>query len=588
MGFVISNRKFEGAEEFEKLYFDGSDVITSNASLIAVKTNVFGKKRREIIDNVLEQTSSDSTIGILSKDEFYVALSYKINSDILKIQTDIVAYESAFIYRSGDCFVISDNVLRIIEILQSFGITVALLEDKVRKFVYLGNYFTSETFFSDISILQPATNYFLNIYNLELQSSAYDDFSFSGKITDADEAASRLYSVLDELFKSNYSKDMKYGIGISGGLDSRVAGYFAKKNGYNVYPYFLGRKRNSLGFLTNDAKRSLEVIHEIGLNEPSFYPTDIVPYSKKLEYDAVKAPTGSPNVTQNIGFDWPYFDVMIHGMLGGELFGGIGFLNKNNMDCTSEELSASIIATLNCLPKYKAKYSLSGKIITKLPKIRDKYRFTDYEKERIISERLRTELKSELCEWIERQNANGLSNINIAMKFFYYYYSRNVRTAYYATLEDSIYSFGAFLNPKVISEFRNWSDGLFLNRVVQKALIKKCGNLCSVRDQTTAASISESESGRSIRKYAYMLERALRGSGMYYTNYDKKEFASQLQELNQQKIIRMFDCDFVELSEAKADVCHLIMKLAWLEKRYNLPVADGDYEDSNFISIYQR
>ncbi|WP_026491154.1 hypothetical protein [Butyrivibrio sp. XPD2002] len=566
MSFVISNRTFSKAQKEHDIYYRSKDNYYNSGGVLAFcATNAYGARLQKFVECIGEIVKKPGIANKISDRDFYLVVKYSVNENKLYIQTDFIGSHTCYLYQEDGFFFISNNLVEMIKDIQSTGRKVYLDERETRKFVYAGYNYTEKTIFKNITIVPPATNVVISITDGMVNSLQYEDYRFKGEINSEEEAASRLYGAIDLVFADNYSNNTKYGLGVSGGLDSRVAGYFANKHNYKIVPYFLGREKNALGIRTNDACRSIEVADALGIGDVAFINNTGFEYKKRLIGDALHAPIGSPNVAQNIGYDWKNFDVLIHGMMGGELFGGISFLQrKDPMD--AHDIAAMYLNSLNCVPKSTAKYSIHGKIFNQLPVIKERYHFNQLNQ--IITDDISQELEDEIERIIKRDLDNGLSQTNALFKLFLYKQSKNVITGYYSTIEGTVPSLGVYFNPVVLSEMTNWSDDLFYERKVQKSLINMCGSISEVRDQTMKSSISNGYQNRN--NYFNIAERVIRGSGMYYDTYPLTSFDETLKELETTKTVQLFKIDYRTIMLSKSTISDLILKIAWLEKELSL------------------
>ena len=567
MGFIISNVPFENAAEFFGCFYESDEVIKENRMIGFLKTNEFGINKDKLISNIRFMLKEQITDKRVSEESFYLTAFYSKDDKKLYLQTDMIGSLPIYEYCSNGTTLFSDEVLRLIDTANKLGLPIGLIDEEVKKFVFAGSSLSEKTIFKNITIIPPATIKCISFADGCQTCNVYHSFKFKHKTKNEVEAAKSLYEVIDNVFHKHAEKKLLYGIGVSGGLDSRIAGYFAKKHKYNVIPFFLGREKNQFGVRTNDACRSLEVASVLGFTGVKFVNNTKFPYIDRLICDAMHAPLGSPNVAQNIGYEWRKFDVLLHGMMGGELFGGVGFLSQRDDARDPHMLALKYINSMCQLPKTTACYSLSGKVLSKTPYIKNFYEFK--ETNHIIDDITYERLVGQVEEFVKKEIDNDYTNTNILLKLFVYDRAKNVSGGYYSTLEGTVSSLGVYFNPSVLEEMLSWDDSMFYERKVQKELLMLCGNLSEVRDQTIKSSISEGYSNKQI-PLKNLVERVVRGSGMYYDTFPIQSFDEALELLKTTDTVKLFPLKYKQLMLSKSYIVDCVLKIAWIEKKYRL------------------
>lgn len=565
MSFIITNFEFTGSVKYHNIYYSGDHIKIELGHLrIAKSSNIIlrGKFAEDL-------GSMNINYEVLT-DDFYIAADYDCQSNEILIQTDMVGYESGYIYRDSISFAFSDDIHLLLKVLTENKLDVSISINKVKEFICFGRNFFEDTVFDNIIRLNAARIYKYSFNTNNLTYKEYDSFTIKNKVNNVNDAAQNLYSTIDNYFLKNKIDNYIYGLGVSGGLDSRVAGYFALKHDYTVHPFFIGLKNNSLGMLRYDAKRSIEVANELNLNQVEFINPLCIDLQSKLINDVEYAPIATPNVAQNIGNNFK-FNVLIHGMMGGELFGAI--IPKNIDIMTNSELAEYILKSYTLLPKYKGKGTLIAKLFERLPLIHKFVLCSEEALSEAISEEEYENCKERLLNWITTEKKKGLSNVNIILKDFYYRFSPGVKIGYYSTIGDNYPALGVYMNPSVLRTALEWSDDLFKNRIVQYRLIQMCGNLSHIRSQSYSTNANKNVAFNEIMKIYSIIERIVRGGSMVYNDWFtiKEIYECEKQLTKGSKVYEYINFN-TACRESGMQVIFFLIKMAIIENKYKLSV----------------
>ena len=149
--------------------------------------------------------------------------------------------------------------------------------------------------------------------------------------------------------------DTIYGLGLSGGLDSRVVLHYALKAGMNVNCFIIGDARPHFIFLSKDHKIAKNISKLYNMDSKFFF---VKPFDKKnWHYHFVENCKRNPFTTPaSFGtlFDknaLPQFDVLLTGLAGGESMGQSVPLNILNLD--SNEATHALFKKFSRLSVFK-------------------------------------------------------------------------------------------------------------------------------------------------------------------------------------------------------------------------------------------
>lgn len=242
-----------------------------------------------------------------------VFINHRENSFILF--NDQLGLCDLFYYKNGNGIIISNNFFKIlsnIEIKEQDVDNVAIYE-----FILFNYPLLDRTFIKKIELLPLASIY--KIKNDKLNKFSYWKYKFEENISFSEQ---KILSDLYTLFNKSMSRIKKisgkgvvYGLGLSGGLDSRLVAYYAKEYKMPLKTFTFGEKNSDACFIARKVAKYLKLEHtKIG------YSKNFIRFSKKsMQF----------NPMMNLMYSWyysgykclPNFDVLLTGFYGGEMFG---------------------------------------------------------------------------------------------------------------------------------------------------------------------------------------------------------------------------------------------------------------------------
>ncbi|XYH97382.1 asparagine synthase-related protein [Sorangium sp. So ce1128] len=233
--------------------------------------------------------------------------------------TDHLGERDVYLWRDGPRFAVSNDLAGLLGCLKLTK--EDLDEETVADFCLFGFPIGERTFVRSLRRQRAGTLVTLNSTTMESQVFWHHTFR-NQESFEPEEAVSRL----DETFVraarrivATQPPDTRYCLGLSGGLDSRIAGHYFKSQGIRMHAYFFGEKDSDEGQIAAMVAEQLGVpLYKLGENHnmSSHFRRcrDFQPFAN-LEW--AKYVTGRRGL--------PAFDVMLSGFLGEHLFGGRRF-----------------------------------------------------------------------------------------------------------------------------------------------------------------------------------------------------------------------------------------------------------------------
>lgn len=564
MGYAIANFNFEGAKKLGEIFYCGKNVSASDKDLVFWSSS---DSNRNI--DVEDEASRILDEEIVSED-FLLVGKYSVLDREIVIQTDLVSYNSCYFYFRGQDFVFSDNIFTTLRILNENNLEVIISSQKVRESIYFTRSLFDDTIFIDIKRIRAAHIFKLDLQEKIVSEREYNQLKFSEEIGNPKVAAMELYAIIDDLFTSCNSKSM-FGIGLSGGLDSRVGAYFAKKHGLHLWPFFIGIEKNFLGMLRYDTKRSLEVAKALGIEKVHVINPLLTPLNRKLELDYLNNPIFGSNVAQTIDRNWEEFDVLINGMLGGEILGQFAFDGSKS---SSQEIARDILTNLSMMPKYKYKPTLLTRIVSKIPMLKKVVLCNESIREEILTKEEVEGAFRRMAEWVDVQRENGLTTYNIMLKEFLMRFSGSSAVGYYKTLGGNKTSISVYLNPPVLRLIFRCDERTVQKRRIQSELIEMLGNLSRVKSQNYRVNVRGNKIFSKIEVIISIFERVIRGGSMVYPEWFSKQEISDIENEHKQEsaIIHKVMPKHSAFRNYGINVIFYVLKIALLEKEFRVRV----------------
>ena len=176
-----------------------------------------------------------------------------------------------------------------------------------------------KTFIKKIKRVPLGSICYLNITNFEFKVDNYYDYIFK---IDNNIRENEIIEVIDKNFenaiqniKNLNSRNTIYGLGLSGGMDSKLTAYFAKKAKMKLKTFIFGEKPSDAYLIARKIAKEINLDHyELGVNY-NFYDYAI----KSIQYKPL----------MNVQYAWyyaiyeklPKFDILLTGFHGDNQFG---------------------------------------------------------------------------------------------------------------------------------------------------------------------------------------------------------------------------------------------------------------------------
>lgn len=386
--------------------------------------------------------------------------------------TDKIGTEHIYLYYHNSTFMLSD---RFWDIVGELNISYEDLNLDVIKESCIGWFYpeNGETIIEGLKIVGVGNFNVFDYSNNKLMSTLYWRFKRNKvKEKDIDNVVKGLDIALNKTFKTIKQKmgEVRYAVGVSGGLDSRIIPYYAKKNGMNIKGFILGCKRPHKIFLSKDHKNARSIVDFFNIkHEEVTWNSDC--FEKKVEKEIELAPLEPP---QFYKYE-PYFDFdcLLTGasgsIIGGDFSKKLGEIQDPDM-MVKEIFNLRLPVGWNFVKTKTRRVLTAIKYLFKI-NLNIKYHEPNWHK-KIFNEDMKNLLLNQAKLYVENMYDCGYDNVDIFLNYFIQELTYRNRLGAYESFLGEKRSFSIYM-PYVYEEVLNWDEDFFYKRKALKELIKR-------------------------------------------------------------------------------------------------------------------
>jgi len=494
---IISSIRFDSAKEKGCWFYSGFDGLKFESN----SRNIHPRK----------------SLG--NRDCFVTTLL--LQNDVIQIELDEIEFEAPYFYKSEAGLVLSDDLYELVSFINKIGFSIEIDRQGASELLVYGNSITGRTAYKYIKKLSVQDV----VTGLDVSRKG---FIFENeKYCDIDEEANEVIQNIKNFYlaEKTFVGDKPVLIGLSGGLDSRVAAYYLKNNDYSVVPFFVGKEKNSVGIKTYDAAISYQLAKGMNLKQPIFLDPTLEPVNERETREVTLALESGSNFFNNVGgcdFLGDY-EFLANGSMGGELFGAcLQGLKKN---ASVEELKSYMISAVTMLPQYSGERNILKKILVHSSIIKGQ-RYSNEQKILDIKASVGSYLDDYIDSWLAKKESKYTPR-QIFQVFLYEKFARGHRRGFFYGFNGDKTTLPTFMRPSLISRMLNWDDALFDGKIVQKTVMSTLQGIAGVRSQN----IYDRTTGN-MSNISWLLrtgERVVRGGGMDYQAFSKNRDLNSLQ-----------------------------------------------------------
>lgn len=482
---LVCNQMFEGAVQKGNLYFSG-ELYEKDGHCFYFKHLLYE------IDKTIEEY-----FEIFMKDKYefvkclkgeFCLVDYDVTRNILFFATDHLGKEAPLVYQNGQQLLITNDFWHGIEIIkpQECDIDWQVVKEKIvcRSAVLPGN-----TIVKNYQLMPAGSLAEVNLEeDIQAHYRLYWKLEFKpNRNVRIEDAAQKVYDTLDNTFAllaKKYPKNTKFGIGISGGWDSRLVIAFAKKHNLKLVPFCIGEKYSIFPFHTDGYQVVKRLAKYFQLDNLTFIPHDKESYIKKVADDVLLSPNKGSEIEISNSSSEPDFDIMLNGEHGSEIFGYPPDVIIPLMEYDKSDIWKYLIKYLSWTDK------------------------TDM----ILNEEEWNCSKRKVKDYIKDLEAGELKLEEQYAVFYYYYLKVLTPWTKYGFFESNYGKkerYSAYLNPDLFEQYLSWDPMYFVNRSLQrKVFMTYFPELSKMSDESPDAPLYWR--GMNIRNVPYRFAYALK------------------------------------------------------------------------------
>lgn len=451
---------------------------------------------------------------VLNSFEGAISAAYA-DDDGCVFASDINGIEIWYTYHKGNRFILSDDFWDIVKIVQP---SYEDIDPEQARLSLVALSVTGETLIRNLRLVPPFCMGKYDPSANQLSVSRYMDFKYTGEISDVEVAAERMDQILDQSMQKIKSicGDVVYGIGVSGGLDSRVIPHYALKNGMKLEGFNICVPRPHKLFLARSCKKAQEVAQAFGIpyRNTKWDPATV---EEKVKTKVRKYPLGIGRNSFKYEPDMPEFDTLLTGA-SGLIVGSMLPVQINAF--SREELIAEMQSFFNKEENYRTFIARAARGLNYLLGTK----FSGHSESAIknlVSAADIQKTRDGIVTLVDNGIRAGQTNLEIYEDFFFNVMGFRNYYGAYESIFGTKRSFSIYI-PFLLKETLKWSPELLFNRkVLNELIVKKIPEVKNVQ-----AELYEPAPGQKLsrwNKIANMVDFVVRGNGAAVDDYWMKK-----------------------------------------------------------------
>lgn len=501
MSFCVFRKENKLMYKYDKIY----SPYCSNIKFCEEKI-IFDQFELHKIEEIFMDNLENENLDELLKYETvsYCVINKKKNN--IEVFNSLSGLVPIFYYKTEEKFCVSDNFWDMIDYIKP---TYKMLDNLSIK-EHMATVFPlfDTTFILGMKYLMPGFKLYYDILKKDIRLERKFELTYNSKISDINLAKINFESRMNKMFSDVKEEcgDVIYGVGVSGGLDSRIIPYFAQKFNMRLSGFILGNKRPHYLLKSQDHKNAalISKYYNISLKELKWDKSKLL---DKIDYEIKVDPLGS---CEFFKFEeMKNIHVLIHG--------GNGYIVGSSLPHNIEELSSDdLMKRIRELGRLYMPNTLFNMRINKVFKfvLNKEIEIKHYEKwyDYVFPKEIEREIERKLNQFIKKEKERGKNNISIFEEYFHGLIGARNKYGAFESQGGKVRSFSIYL-PGLLEESMKWDSCILENREVLKEFIfEKIPELSKIAEQNYKGRLLKEEKSLYI-KIIDAVKFALRGNG---------------------------------------------------------------------------
>lgn len=451
---------------------------------------------REAFNNYILEKNFENIIGEFN----YIRIDKSKNK--VEILVDKLGRRSLYIFQKDKYIAISSDYWQLIEELKKNNIKFSMNYEYLIESIVYGTNFFNNTHVKEIKRVEYATYTRIDLLNHGIEKIKYWDFNLNSSINNIDEASDLLEEGINKTIES-IDKSKVYGIGVSGGLDSRLLLYYAKKNDIRIFPFIISQKKPNKILYARDiipAKRLCKLYNEeLNIFDPFEYD-----FYDRLKYEIKHNPVAPAN-TDTVIINNLNVDAILTGA-NGYIVGG-GVFSRKLLSVNREEYLNAFLTSF--LPRSFNTLRRIFRVIIK------SYRVKEMELIQKEVEGISYDLYLKVIRKIQEVVNNSKNCVEAQLKLYHVAFGQH---NYYGVFESLSGRYPAYsiYTTYVADVINNFSPEHIIERKALKNLIMRIPEISKVGGQSPHSSLK-------LNVFEIM-DYLIRGYGVRNREYDFRKY----------------------------------------------------------------
>jgi hypothetical protein len=511
MAVLISKSSFDNSNKINDYFIHNRFQLYKGRYYFDLIGEIYNIKIDEIIELIVEKKiqSFETIIG-----DFSIIIYDSELNEVLFLNDK--AGRNIIFYSQKNTFTIADDFWSIVRQNLYTLKDIDTVELKTQLFFSAST--TYSTILKGLKIFENAV--FSIFSDNRFEQKKYWNFRLIKNNLSINEKYDQLDNSLNTAFKTIKrinDKNTIYGIGVSGGMDSRIVPYYALKNNMKLKSFIIGEEKPNGLLKSNDHASSDRVVDYFNLEHQKLEFNELS-YKEKNELDCIYNPIGSSQIFKIPNIDKCNFDILLTGA-SGFIVGSSPFYTKNK----KLNLSDTLFVQQSDL-KLKVKFHKIKKVLNYL--FGNIFNIQDIvvsSIDGIISEEETAMVKQNLNQYINK--LNNLSYTEILMNYAIGILGQKNKSGSFESLINHKKSYTPY-TPFLLDIVQTWTEeDIYDRKLFENFISERLPELAEIRQQNHKPSVNIKKP-TIIQKVSSLVTYVIRGQGvMNYNNWAKqKEF----------------------------------------------------------------